>query len=97
MRGHARLGAPGKAPRQSAEEMLSIAVAAKDQAMLLIAHSALGNVTWYMGENCVALDNLIRAEAVYEEPAHASLTVGYGQDFGRFHTSGSGATYPWFS
>ena len=70
--------------RQSAEEMLNIAVAAQDQAMLLIAYSALGNVAWYMGENRVALDNLIRAEAIYDETAHASLTVGYGQDFGVF-------------
>jgi predicted ATPase len=70
--------------RQSAEEMLSTASAAQDQAMLLVAHSALGNVTWYMGENHVALDNLLRAEAIYDEPAHASLTVAYGQDFGVF-------------
>src|SRR5262249_32014000 len=68
--------------RSIAEEMLRIAEAADDASLLLIAHYALGGVLWHIGGNRAALNHLLEAYARYDEKAHSSLVLAYGQDFG---------------
>jgi predicted ATPase len=70
------------AAHDSAEEMRSIAESIGDPALLLIAHSALGNIEWHTGHNRVAVGNLLKAWSQYDEKIHAKLAFTYGQDYG---------------
>jgi predicted ATPase len=70
------------AAHDSAEEMRSIAEVTGDTGLLLIAHSALGNIEWHTGRNRVALGNLLRAWSQYDEKVHAKLAFTFGQEYG---------------
>jgi class 3 adenylate cyclase/predicted ATPase len=70
--------------RQDADEMLSIGKSLNDSSLVMISHSALGNVDWHIGQNSQAVDHLLKAESLYDEKAHAPLAIVYGQDYGVF-------------
>jgi class 3 adenylate cyclase/predicted ATPase len=65
-----------------ANEMLRIAEQSGDSTLLLIAHSALGNVLWHVGDNRTSIKHLQQAYARYDERLHAPLAFTYGNDFG---------------
>ncbi len=71
-----------KSARASAEEMRSIAASVGDPALLLVGHSALGNIDWHLGQNEVARKNIQSAMAWYDEKEHASLAAVFGQEYG---------------
>jgi predicted ATPase len=75
-RGHLKLA------RDSAEEMRSIAASVGDPALLLVAHSALGNIEWHLGQNEAAHKNIQTALSWYDEKKHASLSATFGQEYG---------------
>jgi hypothetical protein len=47
--------------------MLRIGLRAEDSAMLLIAHSAIGNVLFHIGDNQTAILHLTEAWSLYDE------------------------------
>jgi predicted ATPase len=71
-----------KSARTSAEEMRSIAASVGDSALLLVGHSALGNIDWHLGHNEAARENILTAMSWYDEKEHASLATTFGQEYG---------------
>jgi class 3 adenylate cyclase/predicted ATPase len=68
--------------RDRVKEVLIIAERTGDPALLLIAHAALGAITWHIGDNRTALSHLRQAYGFYDEKVHASLASSYGVEFG---------------
>jgi class 3 adenylate cyclase/tetratricopeptide (TPR) repeat protein len=68
--------------RNSANDMLGIALKSGDPALLLIGHFSMGGVLFHIGHFHAALDHLVAAQFHYDEQAHAQLALAYGQDFG---------------
>jgi predicted ATPase len=68
--------------RASAEEMLSIAASVSNSGLLLVGHSALGNIEWHLGQNESARKSTSTAMSWYDEKDHASLATNFGQEYG---------------
>jgi predicted ATPase len=71
-----------KSARTSAQEMCSIATSVGDPALLLVGHSALGNIDWHLGRNEAARKNTRIAMSRYDEKEHTSLVTVFGQEYG---------------
>ena len=61
-----------------AQELLSLAEAAEDPALLLFGHAALGSSLSMLGEFAGAAVQLEKVLAIYDAKAHASLAFVYG-------------------
>jgi predicted ATPase len=71
-----------KTARELSEEVLRLAQAAQDPALLLEAHHALGQYLYFMGEFSLAREHLEQGIALYDPRQHSSLAYLYGQDPG---------------
>jgi class 3 adenylate cyclase/predicted ATPase len=78
---HAARGEHGEA-RESGEECLRLAQAARDPALLLEAHHALGVSLLLLGEFVQGLEHLEQGAAIYDPRQHAALAYVSGQDPG---------------
>jgi len=65
-----------------AEEILTLAEAAEDPALLLIGHSTLGGPLAMFGKFGAAAVQYEKALAIYDAKSHAPLAFAYGFDFG---------------
>ena len=66
--------------RELAEQLLTLADQADDQAFVLAAHRALGQNLCFLGELEPAHDHLQRALDLYDHDLHSGLSLHYGQD-----------------
>ena len=74
----------GRAAHQTAQELgeqlLSLAQHIQDSAFLVVAHRALGNTLYHLGELTGARAHLEQGMALYDPQQHRSLAFLYGQD-----------------
>jgi len=74
----------GRAEHQTAQELgeqlLSLAQHLQDSALLIVAHRALGNTFYHLGELTQARAHLEQGIALYDPQQHRSLAFLYGQD-----------------
>jgi TOMM system kinase/cyclase fusion protein len=74
----------GRAAHQTAQELgeqlLSLAQHIQDSAFLVVAHRALGNTLYHLGELARARAHLEEGMALYDPQQHRSLAFLYGQD-----------------
>jgi predicted ATPase len=74
----------GRAEHQTAQELgeqlLSLARHLQDSAFLIVAHRALGNTLYHLGELGAARAHLEEGMALYDPQQHRSLAFLYGQD-----------------
>jgi len=68
--------------REFGEQLVSLAQSAQDPALLLEAHTALGNTLSFLGELVLARGHLERAIVLYDPQQHRSHAFVYGQDPG---------------
>jgi predicted ATPase/class 3 adenylate cyclase len=78
---HAARGEHGEA-REAGEECLRLAQEARDPALLLEAHHALGVSLQLLGEFVQSLEHLEQSIAIYDPRQHAALAYVSGQDPG---------------
>ena len=74
----------GRAAHQTAQELgeqlLSLAQHIQDSACLVVAHRALGNTLYHLGELTGARAHLEQGMALYDPQQHRALAFLYGQD-----------------
>jgi predicted ATPase len=61
-------------------QLLSLAQRLQDAALLVVAHRALGNTLYHLGELAPARAHLEQSVALYDPQQHRSLAFLYGQD-----------------
>jgi DNA-binding winged helix-turn-helix (wHTH) protein/predicted ATPase len=71
-----------EAARELAQQLLALGQKAKDPALLLTAHLALGAVLFHRGNFAAARTRLSRGIALYNSRQHRSLAFLHGQDPG---------------
>jgi predicted ATPase/class 3 adenylate cyclase len=64
------------------EQLFTLAQRQQDQALLLVAHYALGMTLYYLGEFARAREYMEQGFALYDSPQSRFLTFLYGQDLG---------------
>jgi predicted ATPase len=62
------------------EQLLSLAQHLQDSALLVVAHRALGNTLYHLGELAPARAHLEQGVALYDPQQHRTLAFLYGQD-----------------
>jgi class 3 adenylate cyclase/predicted ATPase len=73
---------PLQTASQLGEQLLRLAQAQSDPALLMLAHGMLGQVLFYRGEPAASQTHLTQALAIYTPQAHRALAVRYGVDLG---------------
>jgi predicted ATPase/class 3 adenylate cyclase len=68
--------------RELGEHLLRLAQSVQDPALLLEAHTALGNTLSFLGDLCPAREHLEQRNALYNSQQHRSHAFIYGQDPG---------------
>jgi predicted ATPase len=71
--------------RELAEQLLTLAQRQQDPALLLQAHRAIGQTSFWPGELVLARAHLEQGIALYDPQQHRSLAFRYGQDPGVEH------------
>lgn len=71
-----------EAARELAVECLTIAESAGDEGLLLEAHSALGSLTFFLGELVDCRDHCQRGVALYDRDRHSKHAFRFGQEPG---------------
>jgi len=66
--------------RELAEQLLDLAESEHDQALLVLAHQALGVVSWSLGRLFAAQEHLVRGSALYDSRQHRFYALLYGED-----------------
>jgi predicted ATPase len=64
------------------EQLFTLAQRQQDPALFLVAHFALGNILYYLGEFVRAREHLEQGLALYDAKQHRFLVFLYGQDLG---------------
>jgi predicted ATPase/class 3 adenylate cyclase len=68
--------------RELGEQLLTLAQSVRDPALLLEAHRALGQTTFWLGEITSTCAHMEQGIALYDFQQHRSHTILYGQDPG---------------
>ena len=68
--------------RELGEQLLALAERVRDAALLLEAHRALGQTTFWLGETALSRAHMEQGMALYDVQQHRSHTLLYGQDPG---------------
>lgn len=68
--------------RELGAQCFELAQREQDPILLLLAHEALGILSFHQGEFTVAREHLERGNALYNPQIHAVLALRYGQDVG---------------
>jgi len=66
--------------RELAEQLLDLAERGHDRALLVLAHQALGVVSWSLAELIAAQEPLVQGSALYDPRQHRFYALLYGED-----------------